>query len=194
MMNGEREESGVCLAESQRLSLDKIERAILHISWLGQRQFMQLLEDHRFRLTLPQFYTLLHLHQVSGECKMSDLAEATHQSAAALTGVIDRLLAKQLVARTRHTRDRRQVIVLLTPRGSMIIDQIKQSRRKQMQAALSLLTEEEIEIFLRLLDCTLAGMLRVSDQQYQEHYQEQHQEQYQEQRRENNNGSNGQPS
>jgi len=75
---------------------ERIEQAIMQIGWLGQRQFMQLLSDARFDLTVPQFHTLLYLNHCDGECKMSDLARSTHQSAASLTGVVDRLVEKQL--------------------------------------------------------------------------------------------------
>lgn len=151
----------IAIDNSQRVDLEDIERAIMQISWVGQRQFMQLLDEERFHLTLPQFYTLLHLHQMAEECKMSDLAEATHQSAASLTGVVDRLLEKQLVERTRHLRDRRQVMVMVTMRGSALIAEIKQARREQMQAALGHLNADEIETLLQLLDRVLIGMLQV---------------------------------
>lgn len=141
--------------------LEEIEHAVMQVSWLGQRQFMQLLDDERFRLTLPQFYTLLNLHQMSGTCKMSDLADATHQSAASLTGVVDRLLEKELVTRVRHERDRRQVMVVVTPQGSTLISEIKQARREQMQAALTHVQMHEIETLLALLDRVIEGMLRV---------------------------------
>ena len=141
--------------------IEQIEQAIMQISWLGQRQFMQLLDDERFRITLPQFYTLLHLHQAAGPCKMTELAELTHQSAASLTGVVDRLLEKELVERTRHERDRRQVMVGVTVRGSALITEIKQSRREQMQAALGDLSEEHMRTLQQLLDFVLEGMVRV---------------------------------
>jgi DNA-binding MarR family transcriptional regulator len=142
-------------------SIEEIEQAVMQISWLSQRQFMQLLDGEPFRLTLPQFYTLLYLHQMSGKCKMSDLADATHQSAASLTGVVDRLLEKHLVARTRDERDRRQVMVVVTPSGSTLIAEIKQARREQMQRALSHLHQHEINDLLSLLDRVIQGMTRV---------------------------------
>jgi DNA-binding MarR family transcriptional regulator len=142
-------------------SVEEIERAIMQISWLAQRQFMQLLDEERFRITLPQFYTLIHLNQASEECKMSDLAEATHQSAASLTGVVDRLAEKLLVDRTRHERDRRQVMVMITARGIELISEIRQARREQMQMALGQLSEQEIDMFMHILDQVLVGMLRV---------------------------------
>jgi DNA-binding MarR family transcriptional regulator len=142
-------------------TLDAIEQMILRISWLAQRQFVQLLDDERFNLTLTQFYTLLHLAQTCGECKMSDLAEATQQSAAALTGVVDRLLDKQLVERTRHERDRRQVMVQVTPRGLALIAEIRQARREQIHAALGHLPAADAERLLELLEGVLVGMSRI---------------------------------
>jgi DNA-binding MarR family transcriptional regulator len=147
--------------DAERGTLEEIERAIMQISWLAQRQFMQLLDEERFRLTLPQFYTLIHLHQIGEECKMSDLADATHQSAASLTGVVDRLAEKHLVDRTRHERDRRQVMVIVTSRGIELISEIRQARREQMQMALGQLTDQEIDTFQQILDQVLGGMMRV---------------------------------
>lgn len=133
----------------------------MQISWLAQRQFMQLLDDDRFRMTLPQFYTLLHLQQIDEACKMSDLAEATHQSAASLTGVVDRLLEKQLVERIRRDNDRRQVLVAVTHRGRDLIAEVKQARREQMQAALAHMIDTDIDMLIQLLDQMLTGMVRV---------------------------------
>jgi DNA-binding MarR family transcriptional regulator len=75
--------------------------------------------------------------------------------------VVDRLLEKQLVIRTRDERDRRQVVVVVTPRGSTLITAIKQARRAQMQAALHDLQQEEINRLLELLDRVIKGMMHV---------------------------------
>ncbi len=140
---------------------EQIERAILQIGWLGQRQFMQLLADERFDLTVPQFHTLLHLTYCEGECNMSDLARSTHQSAASLTGVVDRLLEKQLVARGRPEGDRRQVVVSATERGRALLQTIKRARREEMRTALAHIQPSELSELQRLLDAVLEGMLRV---------------------------------
>lgn len=135
----------------------------MQVSWLGQRHLMQLLDSEQFRLTLPQFYTLLYLRKLTEGCKMSALADATQQSAASLTGVIDRLLEKQLVARTRHNRDRRQVMVVLTSRGDDLIAAIQAARTTQMQAALTDLSRQDIDMLLSLLDRVINGMRRVTE-------------------------------
>jgi DNA-binding MarR family transcriptional regulator len=147
-------------ARSERSAIEDIERLVMQISWLAQRQFMQLLDDDRFRLTLPQFYTLLHLEQTNEVCKMSDLADATQQSAASLTGVVDRLRDKQLIERIRDEKDRRQVMVAVTTQGRELISEIKQARREQMQTAFAHLAEPEVEVLVLLLDRVLNGMAR----------------------------------
>jgi DNA-binding MarR family transcriptional regulator len=138
-----------------------IEQAVMRIGWLAQRQFMQLLADERFDLTVPQFHTLMHLAHCSGECKMSDLARSTHQSAASLTGVVDRLLEKRLVARGRPEGDRRQVVVSATERGHQLLKEIKRAHRIDTEGALSQMRSVEISELLRLLDIMFDGMARM---------------------------------
>jgi DNA-binding MarR family transcriptional regulator len=133
----------------------------MQIGWLGQRQFMQLLAEERFDLTVPQFHTLMHLCYCDGECKMSDLARSTHQSAASLTGVVDRLLEKHLVARGRPNDDRRQVVVSATERGRGLLEAIKQARRIEIQLALTHMPASEVDELLRLLSSVLQGMARL---------------------------------
>ena len=140
--------------------LDHIEQKIMQIGWLSQRQFMQLLAEDRFDLTVPQFQTLLHLSYCEGECKMSDLARSTHQSAASLTGVVDRLLEKRLVGRGRPNGDRRQVMVSVTERGRSVLQAIKQARLANMEAALANIPPEQAAELLRLLDAMFEGMIQ----------------------------------
>jgi DNA-binding MarR family transcriptional regulator len=141
-------------------TFERIEQTIMQIGWLGQRHFMQLLADDRFDLTVPQFHTLLHLSYCDGECKMSDLARSTHQSAASLTGIVDRLLEKRLVERGRQNDDRRQVMVSATERGRAVLQAIKSARRAEMQAALTDIPPGEAAELLRLLDTMLDRMVR----------------------------------
>jgi DNA-binding MarR family transcriptional regulator len=90
---------------------------------------------------------------------MSDLARSTHQSAASLTGVVDRLLEKQLVERGRPEGDRRQVVVSVTERGRRLLHTIKEARRDEIRLALASMGSAELHELLRLLDMMLDGML-----------------------------------
>lgn len=136
-----------------------IERTIMQLSWLGQRQFMQLLAGDRFDLTVPQYHTLLHLKHCSGMCKMSDLARATHQSAASLTGIVDRLLEKGLVERGRPDDDRRQVVVGSTMRGRELLATIERARRDTMHRTLAHIPASQVNELQRLLGLMLEAML-----------------------------------
>lgn len=148
------------LLRTERAAIDEIERSIMQISWLAQRQFMQLLDEERFRITLPQFYTLLYLEQTGAPSKMSGLADATHQSAASLTGVVDRLREKHLVERVRDEKDRRQVMVAATAQGRELVAEIKQARREQLHMALTQLGETELDTLVLLLDRVLMSLAR----------------------------------
>ena len=124
---------------------------------------MQLLAEDRFDLTVPQYQTLLHLSYCEGNCKMSDLARSTHQSAASLTGVVDRLLEKRLVARGRPDDDRRQVVVSATERGRALLTAIKHASREEVRAALAHIDPEDLQQLLRLLDLALDGLRHAVD-------------------------------
>jgi DNA-binding MarR family transcriptional regulator len=152
------------VSEGERIDLvEQVEHAIAQIGWLGQRQFTHLLAEDRFDLTIPQFHTLLHLNYCPAMCKMSDLARATHQSAASLTGIVDRLLEKHLVARVRSEDDRRQVVVTVTESGRHLLAEIKRARRLEMQIALKHIPPSEIAELLRLLEMVLDGLRQGQD-------------------------------
>jgi DNA-binding MarR family transcriptional regulator len=91
---------------------------------------------------------------------MSDLARSTHQSAASLTGVVDRLLEKSLVARARPEGDRRQVMVVLTDDGRTLLERIAEARRAEMRSSLAHISLEDISELLRLLDTVVDSMAR----------------------------------
>lgn len=67
-------------------------------------------------LTPPQAQVIFTLGNTPGlSCR--EIGESTLITKGTLTGVIDRLVAKGLVERVRHARDRRSTLVRLTPAG-----------------------------------------------------------------------------
>ena len=80
--------------------------------------FMQI-SDAKVRehgLTPPQFDIIATLGNTDG-MSGRELGEKTLMTKGTLTGVLDRLEAKGLVARTMNANDRRCMIVRLTPKG-----------------------------------------------------------------------------
>ena len=78
----------------------------------------QLLRSHH--LTAPQLTCLRHL-RTTGPIHSGELARAVSLSQATVTGILDRLEDRGLVARHRSTVDRRCVLVELTDAGRELV-------------------------------------------------------------------------
>ena len=81
-----------------------------------EAELRRRLRDH-FDMTLPQFDVMAALFRNPDGMTMSALSEALMVSNGNVTGIIDRLMAKQYVARETFAGDRRRFIVKLTPVG-----------------------------------------------------------------------------
>jgi len=123
--------------------------------WLVQR--LQV-----FGLTPPQFITLAALAAHEQACTMSDITNVTFQDPPTTTGIIDRLVKMSLVDRSRSQTDRRVVLVKATQMGVELIDQIEGKLMEVATPTYTLLTEEELITFERLL----RRLLRAHLQQY----------------------------
>ncbi len=77
----------------------------------------------QFKLTPAQFDVVATLGNTNG-LNMSELGEKTLITKGTLTGVIDRLIQKDLVSRDNLPGDRRSVIVQLTPNGQEVFEQV----------------------------------------------------------------------
>ncbi|HEY76378.1 MAG TPA: MarR family transcriptional regulator [Thermoflexia bacterium] len=131
-------------------SLDALEMRIFHLMRVLRRRFAQDLSRHG--LTFPQFMTLLSLERSGESCRMGPLAEATMQSAASMTAIVDRLLERGLVKRRRHPQDRRSVVVSLTEAGREMIHRVRADRRHAVKQVLAQLGPEEQARLLETLD------------------------------------------
>jgi DNA-binding MarR family transcriptional regulator len=70
-----------------------------------------------FDTTLPRFDVLAALYRTPAGMLMSDLSRFLLVSNGNVTGIVDRLVAEDLISRARRNGDRRTSIVRLTPRG-----------------------------------------------------------------------------
>ncbi len=127
-----------------------IERAVHRLVWAEQKQFSQLLLQHA--VTLPQFFVLLSIKRRGAGCPIGALAEEMLQSYPTMTGIVDRLEEAKLVVRDRAAeKDRRKVIVRLTPRGSHLLERANQAQRQRMIRAFARFSVQDRREFLRLL-------------------------------------------
>jgi DNA-binding MarR family transcriptional regulator len=130
-------------------SLRRITRAIeLHSRKLS----------NTFGLTGPQLVCLRAIGQ-QGRVTPSALAIEVALSNATVSGIIDRLAARQLVSRERSSRDRRLVEVSLTPAGEALINQAPSPLQEQFADRLARLPEVDRQ---RISD-TLKEIVRMMD-------------------------------
>jgi DNA-binding MarR family transcriptional regulator len=96
-------------------------------------------------LTLSQLRILMLLAR-HGSVSGSELAAMLGIGAAALTGMIDRLVVQDLVARAEDPHDRRVRRIALTRTGRELIGSIFNAGEVKMRTLLSRLSAEELDL------------------------------------------------
>jgi len=130
--------------------IEALERVLGQLTWLGRKSLAQ--ELSYYGVTVPQFYALLSLEKRGRACPMNELARATQQARATMTGIIDRLVRMGLVERRRKESDRRVVMVRPTRRGEQLLEEVRARRRRGFHKALAKFDDEKIDQLLRLLE------------------------------------------
>jgi DNA-binding MarR family transcriptional regulator len=117
-----------------------------------QRVFAYDRSDPLFNshLTLTQIKILMLLAR-HGSVSGGELAGLLGVGPAALSGMIDRLVAQDLVARTEDLHDRRVRRITLTKAGSELIGGILDAGAEQLRTVLSRLSDEELATVARAM-------------------------------------------
>lgn len=91
-----------------------------------QRSFMLTLskELQRGDVSFPQYFILGFLGQ-KGELTMTEIAKKMGHTTAAATGLVDRLERLGHVAREHAAKDRRKILVKITPSGQKIVGEVR---------------------------------------------------------------------
>jgi MarR family transcriptional regulator, 2-MHQ and catechol-resistance regulon repressor len=107
-------------------------------------------------LTAPQFDVLATLYDTEGlTCKQ--ISSGTLVTKGTLTGIIDRLIDKNLVYREKGRIDARQVIIRLTPEGLSLIEKVFSPQIEHLKSHMNHLSPQDmtemIQSFYKLRDC-----------------------------------------
>ena len=115
-------------------------------------------------LTMSQLKVVLLLF-MSGASRMSDIASALGVSLATATGVVDRLVERDIVLREGDPEDRRVVLCRLSNKGEKLISglwQLSRERAGELMMALApsqlLLITEALEALLQAGEATKEGL------------------------------------
>ena len=106
----------------------------------------------QFAITLPQFDVMAALARKSEGMSMTELSRTLIVSNGNVTGIIDRLVSDGLVARLPCARDRRALVVRLTPKGETQFAVCARAHQEWVDRLLSDFDTAEAEIMIRHLD------------------------------------------
>jgi len=124
---------------------------MLNLSQVHRRQLAATLAE--VGLTMAQYSVLAELRRAAPEGRtMSSLAKATHQVAATMTGIIDRLAEHGLVERQPDLADRRAWRVVLRPAGQASLDQVEERGQAHTSRLLSQFSPADRALLLRLME------------------------------------------
>jgi MarR family transcriptional regulator, 2-MHQ and catechol-resistance regulon repressor len=104
----------------------------------------------KFDLTPAQFDVIATLGNTNG-LSMGEIGEKTLITKGTLTGVIDRLIQKQLVSRQTPSENRRTVIVQLTSAGQQVFEQVFPAHIAYLKQQFEKLEPSELELLRVLL-------------------------------------------
>ena len=101
-------------------------------------------------ITHTQFFVLIAIHSHQ-RCPMRALAENLHVSMPTISGIVDRLVKAGYIRRVGDLKDRRQVVVELTSKGKLLIEQFQQAVSFRWKEVLKTLDTKEVESFSRVI-------------------------------------------
>ena len=105
----------------------------------------------RGKITLPQVWTLDYLAH-HDQAPMNTLAQALGISKPAATGLVDRLIAHGLAARTGDPQDRRVVRVAITPKGRRQLTNIWEQKRRVLATVFGKISARDRTHYLATLE------------------------------------------
>ena len=122
--------------------------------------YSKSLEKH-YGLTSPQLIILQELSQ-NEYIAIGEIARKISLSQATVTDIIDRLITKGLVTRTKNNLDRRQVLIKITPDGKSIISKKPTLLQKDFLEKFDQLQKWEQHLLLSSVE-KIAYMMKTKD-------------------------------
>ncbi|GAA3403758.1 MarR family winged helix-turn-helix transcriptional regulator [Paenibacillus hodogayensis] len=107
--------------------------------------------------TMTHFRTLYILN-AKGPQKAADLAETLCVTSGAITGLADKLIARQLLERQRSEDDRRVVYLSITQEGKDVLEQLLNKQRELISLLFQGLPKEDVEHLKRIFTIMLEHM------------------------------------
>jgi DNA-binding MarR family transcriptional regulator len=104
---------------------------------------------------------VLYLVRATGSLPMSDLVARLNVTIPTVTGIVDRLVERELVVRRGTPDDRRRVTIEITPSGVELIDGMRDLNAGQLLGLLAVMDEDELDTFLAFLRVLENALVRL---------------------------------
>ncbi|CAI9392820.1 MarR family winged helix-turn-helix transcriptional regulator [Niallia sp. HCP3S3_B10] len=131
-----------------RKEIDQIIDRYVSINFSVNRKFDQLIrQEIGDVLTTEQHFTMRHINNVH-VCTSTELAVVFGVKKSAITPIINRLVEKGWVERTRDEKDRRVIYLTLTIDGKVIFGEMEKKIQSVIESVISKFEHTEIQNFL----------------------------------------------
>ena len=112
-------------------------RTVMETIPMVMRSIRREMRRHRVaELSVPQLRTLAFLDRNPGAClfKVADHLGVTRPTASV---IIDRLVRRGLLLRAEDPRERRKIVITLTPKGARVLEQARNATRSWLAGVLA---------------------------------------------------------
>ncbi len=120
--------------------------------------YSKYLQEH-FGITIPQLITLREIYE-HGPLSFSELTKILSLNNSTVTGIVDRLEKHNLVRRTRTSRDRRRIDVVITQEGTDFLTNAPPPIQPGFIQGLEEMSREEVDKILSSADAILELLRR----------------------------------
>ncbi len=114
-----------------------------------------------YGLSTRQFWALQHLHKRQA-CSMVDLSRVLFTDKSNVTGIVDRLERLHLVTRTTDVRDRRVVLLTLTPEGRQLRETVSEQHNVRVHNLMRVVNGVSLHTlleYLQTISCNIEAYL-----------------------------------
>lgn len=119
--------------------------------------------NKEYGITIPQLFTLKHLQSCSDyQASHKEITSILELNSSTVTGIIDRLEKKNLVARLPKKEDKRVTYIALTAKGSSLLKKSPKLLQQKLPDKLDKMKKEDVEQLTKSLNL-LANLLELKD-------------------------------
>ena len=131
--------------EHDQETLDNLAYALVANSWSFRRAYARGLDGRRSLIAIRVLANL----QSGGPLRIGELATREAVTQPTMTGIVNRLVADNLVERRADAQDARASAVTLTDAGRQELEQARTAAAQSVRPALETLSPDDLEILQR---------------------------------------------